>query len=65
LALAPIILSEQDPSSFGWPLVVRGFTKRMPRPYLILLSPQVSSKFWDELQRNGGSDILRQPPLHS
>ena len=36
-------------------------TKESPRPYVILLSPNVDQNLWDELQRVGGSDILRAP----
>ena len=61
LALAPIVFYERDLSLPDWPFAVRELTKRTPRPYLILFSPQVSSNLWDELERSGGSDVLRLP----
>ena len=36
-------------------------TRELYRPYVILLSPTVDRNDWDELQRVGGSDILRSP----
>lgn len=61
LAMAPIVLYERDPLSVEWQPMLRSLTKRTPRPYVILLSPQVSLNLWDDLQRSGGSDLLRLP----
>lgn len=58
---APIILFDRDLPPGNWREAVASLTRRSPRPYLILLSPNSDGNLWDELQRVGGSDILRTP----
>ena len=58
---APIILFDRDLPPGNWRETVASLTRRSPRPYLILLSPNSDGNLWDELQRVGGSDILRTP----
>ena len=57
----PIIIYDRDLSPYRWSDVVGILTKTSPRPYVILLSPNADTNLWDELQRVGGSDILRTP----
>jgi hypothetical protein len=57
----PIILYDRELSPHHWHEIVSVLTKVSPRPYLILLSPNADTNLWDELQRVGGSDILRTP----
>jgi hypothetical protein len=59
--LVPIILFDRDLAPGNWRETVASLTRRSPRPYLILLSPNSDGNLWDELQRVGGSDILRTP----
>lgn len=59
--LAPIILFDRELSPGNWREAVGVLIRRSPRPYLILLSPNSDGNLWDELQRVGGSDILRTP----
>jgi DNA-binding NarL/FixJ family response regulator len=59
--LAPIILFDRDLAPGNWRETVASLTRRSPRPYLILLSLSSDGNLWDELQRVGGSDILRTP----
>ena len=56
-----IILFDRDLPPGNWRETVASLTRRSPRPYLILLSPNSDGNLWDELQRVGGSDILRTP----
>ena len=58
---APIILFDRDLPPGNWRETIASLTRRSPRPYLILLSPNSDGNLWDELQRVGGSDILRTP----
>jgi FixJ family two-component response regulator len=60
-ALAPIVLYDRELPPYNWRDVFCVLTKESPRPYAILLSPNVDQNLWDELQRVGGSDILRAP----
>ncbi len=60
-ALAPIVLYDRGLPSHNWRDVFCVLTKESPRPYAILLSHNVDQNLWDELQRVGGSDILRAP----
>jgi DNA-binding NtrC family response regulator len=57
----PIVIYDRDLSPNHWREIVGVFTKKSPRPYVILLSPNADANLWDELQRVGGSDILRTP----
>jgi FixJ family two-component response regulator len=52
-----------DPLLFPdrWKGIIWMLTRNSPRPYVILLSPTADANLWDELQRVGGSDILRFP----
>lgn len=56
-----IVIYDREVSPNQWPDVIRNFMKESPRPYVILLSSNVDNSLWDELQRAGGSDILRIP----
>ena len=60
-AFAPIVIYDRELASHNWRDVFYVLTKESPRPYAILLSPSVDQNLWDELQRVGGSDILRAP----
>jgi hypothetical protein len=60
-AVAPIVIYDRELPPCNWRDVFCVLTKKSPRPYLILLSPSVDQNLWDELQRVGGSDILRAP----
>jgi DNA-binding NtrC family response regulator len=57
----PIIIYDRDLSPDHWRENVRVLTKNSPKPYVILLSANADANLWDELQRVGGSDILRAP----
>jgi hypothetical protein len=59
--IAPVILFDRDLWPGMWREAVGLLTRRSPRPHLILLSPNSDGNLWDELQRVGGSDILRTP----
>lgn len=56
-----IIIYDRDLSPDHWRDIIRSLAKRTPRPYIILLSSNADTNLWDELQRAGGSDILRAP----
>lgn len=60
-AIPPIIIYDRELSPMDWRDFVSLWTKRSPRPYVILLSPNTDANLWEELQRIGGSDILRSP----
>jgi FixJ family two-component response regulator len=57
----PVILYDRSLAPSGWSEVIRAWTVKSPRPYVILLSPNTDANLWEELQRAGGSDILRLP----
>jgi len=57
----PIIIYDRELSPLHWREIVGFLAKTSPRPCLILLSPNSDANLWDELQRLGGSDILRTP----
>jgi FixJ family two-component response regulator len=59
--LPPIIIYDRESSAHNWREVVGALASQSPRPYVILLSPSADANLWDELQRAGGSDILRTP----
>ena len=59
--LPPIIIYDRDVSPHDWPEAVGALANQSPRPYVILLSPNADANLWDELQRAGGSDIVRTP----
>jgi len=61
LEVSPIIIYDRELSPSHWREMVRRFAREVPRPYVILLSPNADANLWDELQRLGGSDILRAP----
>jgi CheY-like chemotaxis protein len=58
---APIILFDRHLPPGNWREAIEFFNRRSPRPYVILLSPNSDRNLWEELQRVGGSDILRTP----
>lgn len=60
-AASAIIIYDLDLSNRSWADDVMALTMRSPRPYLILLSPNTDINLWGELQRVGGSDLLRKP----
>ena len=57
----PIVIYDRELSPYDWREMMRVLAKKSPRPYVILLSPNADTNLWDELQRVGGSDILRTP----
>lgn len=57
----PIVIYDRELSPSHWSEMVWALTRKSPRPYVILLSPNADTNLWDELQRVGGSDILRTP----
>lgn len=59
--VAPIIIYDRELSPDHWREIVRALTKKSPKPYVILLSANTDANLWEELQRVGGSDILRTP----
>jgi FixJ family two-component response regulator len=59
--LPPIIIYDREISPLNWREVIVALTSQSPRPYVILLSPNADTNLWDELQRAGGSDIVRTP----
>jgi FixJ family two-component response regulator len=59
--LPPIVIYDRELSPDRWSETVGLLVKSSPRPYVILLSPNADANLWDELQRVGGSDILREP----
>jgi FixJ family two-component response regulator len=59
--LPPIIIYDREISPHNWRDVIVALTSQSPRPYVILLSPNADTNLWDELQRAGGSDIVRTP----
>jgi hypothetical protein len=56
-----IVLFERDFDAADWRLTLRSFKHWSPRPYVILLSRNMDLNLWDELERVGGSDIVRLP----
>ncbi|HTP30837.1 MAG TPA: hypothetical protein VMJ75_01610 [Candidatus Acidoferrales bacterium] len=56
-----IVVYDRELSPQHWGEIVRAFAKESPRPYIILLSPTVDANLWTELERAGGSDIVRTP----
>ena len=60
-SVPPIVIYDREMSPQHWCEMVRAFAKKSPRPYIILLSPSSDANLWDELQRAGGSEILRTP----
>lgn len=61
LDIPPIVIYERELSPARWSGVIQYFARKWPRPYIILLSSIVDANLWEELQRAGGSDILRTP----
>lgn len=60
-ATPPIVIYDRGIAPLDWHQAVGDWARKSPRPYVILLSPNTDSNLWDELQRVGGSDILRSP----
>jgi FixJ family two-component response regulator len=56
-----IIIYDRELSPDHWCDIIRTLARKTPRPYIILLSSNADTNLWDELQRAGGSDILRAP----
>jgi DNA-binding NtrC family response regulator len=59
--VSPVILYDRALAPSTWSEVIGAWTVKSPRPYVILLSPKTDANLWEELQRAGGSDILRLP----
>jgi FixJ family two-component response regulator len=57
----PVILYDRALAPSNWSEVIGAWTVKPHRPYVILLSPKTDANLWEELQRAGGSDILRLP----
>lgn len=57
----PIVLYDRELSLYDWRETIRALTRSSPRRYVILLSSTCDTNLWDELERLGGSDILRTP----
>jgi FixJ family two-component response regulator len=57
----PIVIIDRQHFPNRWKRIVRALSRNSPRPCIILLSPRADANLWDELQRVGGSDILRHP----
>ena len=62
--LPPVIIYDREISPRNWREAIVALTSQSPRPYVILLSPNADTNLWDELQRAGGSDIVRTPVSH-
>jgi FixJ family two-component response regulator len=60
----PIVLLDRSLVPDLWRAIVRALARTSPRPYVILLSPTADANLWDELQRVGGSDLVRSPFQH-
>jgi hypothetical protein len=56
-----IILFERDFHAADWQVALRCFKHWSPRPYVVLLSLNTDLNPWDELERVGGSDLVRLP----
>jgi DNA-binding NtrC family response regulator len=56
-----IIIYDRELCPDRWADMVRAWARQTPRPYIILLSPHEDANLWEELQRAGGSDVLRSP----
>jgi DNA-binding NtrC family response regulator len=59
--LPPIVLYDCRIPDHAWRQSVRMIARSSSRPCVILLSPTCDRNLWDELERVGGSDILRSP----
>jgi CheY-like chemotaxis protein len=59
--LRPIIFYDRRFAGYDWREAVRSFTRSSSHPFVILLSPTFDQNLWEELERIGGSDILRSP----
>jgi len=57
----PIVIYDRDFFPNNWREAVAALSKVLPRPYVILLAANLDNNLLDELQRLGGSDILRKP----
>lgn len=55
---APVLLCDRDLAGCDWREVISTFSKSEACPYIILLSRRLEPALWDELIRNGGSDML-------
>jgi len=59
--LPPIVLYDCRVPDREWNGTVRMLSRSPSRPCVILISPRCDRNLWDELERAGGSDILRSP----
>ena len=59
--IPPLVVLSRELPFHHWPDIIRELVRKSPRPYIVLLSPTVDGNLWDELQRAGGSDLLRTP----
>ena len=59
--LPPIVLYDRRVPGHEWRQVVRTISRTPSGPGVILLSPTSDRNLWDELERVGGSDVLRSP----
>jgi len=57
----PIVLYDCRLPDPDWSRGVRVLSRSASRPCVILISPRCDRNLWDELERAGGSDILRSP----
>lgn len=59
--LQPIVFYDRRFDGYDWREAVRSFARSSSHPFVILLSPTFDQNLWEELERIGGSDILRSP----
>lgn len=64
--IPPIVICDRRLTPYNWREIVGMVTRESPklnviRPYVILFSPTVDRNLRDEMERVGGSDILRSP----
>ena len=56
-----IVIYDREIASPEWRQGIRCFANLSPRPYVMLLSSNADTNLWEEVQRVGGSDIVRSP----
>ncbi len=56
-----IVVYDREVNPAGWRQAIRLLCDESPQPYLILLSKTSDRNLWEELERLGGSDILKTP----
>jgi PleD family two-component response regulator len=59
--LPPVVLYQRELAGGDWRVAVRTLSRMLPRPCVILLSSTTDRNLWDELERSGGSDLLKLP----